>query len=159
MVQYLTGSAWSVTMRRIVENIMVTHSAWVCVVHSDRCSGMHAAVSVDPCRCQSPAKPLVAQKRRYLNTEASSYTRRHLFRALEPLGAGIYSIHQAGHTSARSTDARHLALERARSVLLVMLIGTLAAFDWMHVARSALVFDHLRPLLSLRAALWRSSAC
>ena len=36
MVQFLTGSAWSVTMRRIMENIMITLPVGAAAVHPDR---------------------------------------------------------------------------------------------------------------------------
>ena len=61
MVQYLTGSAWSVTMRRIMENIMIDAAGGAAAVHSGR---VRAEVTSIPGRIRRLVAPMPCCKRK-----------------------------------------------------------------------------------------------
>ena len=52
----------------------------------------------------------------------------------------------------RSSQMHVISRWSAPGLFLVVAVGTLAAYDWLMSLRADLVFDHLRPVLSCRAA-------
>lgn len=126
MVQYLTGSAWSVTMRRIMENIMFTLPAGVFLFIpiafglKDIYPWMNRALY-----------PFPGTKGQYL-TENFFILRTYIYFALWSIW--IFAIyHQSTkQDSERSVKQMH-ALSRwsAPGLLLAVVVGTLASYDWL----------------------------
>jgi hypothetical protein len=129
MVQYLTGSAWSVTMRRIMENIMFTLP--ICAILfipiafglKDIYPWMHRAVGL--------TDPVLKQKAIYLS-EDFFVLRTYIFFALWSIW--IYAIY---HQSTKQDTARSvnqmniIARWSAPGLFLVVVVGTLASYDWL----------------------------
>ena len=85
MVQYLTGSAWSVTVRRFMETIMASVPAGL-LLFIPVAFGVHELYAwTNP---EVIAKEAVVRgKIAYLNPQMFTLARRHLLRTLEPVGA------------------------------------------------------------------------
>jgi hypothetical protein len=126
MVQYLSGSAWSVTMRRIMENIMFTLPFGI-VLFIPIAFGLK-----DIYPWMNPAAfGFDGTKGKYL-TESFFVLRTCLYFTLWSIW--IFAIyHQSTkQDTSRSVKQMH-ALSRwsAPGLLLAVLVGTLAAYDWL----------------------------
>ena len=128
MIQYLTGSAWSVTVRRLMENVMVTVPVGLLLFVP---IALNLPYLYEWTRPEVLKEPVVAAKAAYL-TEPMFVLRTIIFFAMWSFVAiGIWrsstkqdrtkSIQQM-HTSSRFS---------APGLLIIMLTGTLASFDWI----------------------------
>jgi len=112
MVQYLTGSAWSVTIRRIMENIMITLPVGALLFIpiafglKDIYPWMNTALV--------NADPVLRGKAGYLN-EGAFLIRAYVFFALWSIWifAILLPIDEAGRPAVRPSDAYYFAMERA----------------------------------------------
>jgi hypothetical protein len=129
MVQYLSGSAWSVTMRRIMENLMTTLP--VCAILfipiafglKDIYPWMDsAAVGLGP---------KLADKRAYLS-ENFFILRTCIYFVLWSIW--IFAIYYQSTKQDKERSARQMniiARWSAPGLFLVVVIGTLASYDWL----------------------------
>lgn len=129
MVQYLTGSAWSVGMRRIMENIMITLPVGL-ILFLPLIPGLeHLYPWTDQAHMLS--EKVLAEKAGYL--EESFFLKRTFFYFIL---WGIWTIaiyrNSIKQDSERSAARMH-AITRwsAPGLLLVVVVGSLAAFDWL----------------------------
>lgn len=128
MVMFLTGSAWSVPMRRIVENIVVTLPLGLLL-------GIPILLGMET--LYEWAHPGVAEhdhliraKQAFLNPSGFAW-RMVISFALWSLWATRIYKHSTRQDTTRSLDQMH-AISRwsAPGLLMLVLTGTLAAFDW-----------------------------
>ncbi len=129
MVQYLTGSAWSVTMRRIMENIMITLPVGA-ILFIPLAFGLKDVYSWMNAELVSHDAVLKA-KSGYL-TENFFLIRTYVYFALWSLW--IFSIyHQSTkQDTERSVKQMHIVSRwSAPGLFLVVVVGTLASFDWL----------------------------
>ena len=129
MVQYLTGSAWSVTMRRIMENIMFTLpvGAILFIPIAFGLKDIYPWMN----RTMVMADSVLKQKAGYLS-EDFFVLRTYIFFALWSIW--IFAIyHQSTkQDSARSVNQMNvIARWSAPGLFLVVVVGTLASFDWL----------------------------
>ena len=128
-VQYLTGSAWSVTLRRFMENMMVSIPAGLLLfipiaagaTHLYSWSNTHLATT----------DAIIHGKAAYLN-EKSFLIRTAIFFVLWTIWAyGVW--HQsAKQDKTRSIQQTHAASRwSAPGLLVVMYAGSFASFDWV----------------------------
>jgi hypothetical protein len=126
MVQYLTGSAWSVTMRRIMENIMVTLP--VCgILFLPIAFGLK---DIYPWTDKA-AYPLAGTKGAYL-TENFFVLRTYVYFALWSIW--IFAIYHQSTKQDKERSARQMniiARWSAPGLFLSVVVGTLAAYDWL----------------------------
>jgi hypothetical protein len=129
MVQYLTGSAWSVTVRRIMENIMITLPACailflpVAFGLKDIYSWTNTAMVM--------ADPALRLKAGYI-TENAFIIRTYIYFGLWSLW--IFSIyHQSTkQDTEKSIRQMHIASRwSAPGLFLAIVVGTLASYDWL----------------------------
>ncbi|HVO96689.1 MAG TPA: hypothetical protein VMT15_01415 [Bryobacteraceae bacterium] len=129
MVQYLSGSAWSVTMRRIMENIMFTLPAGVFLFIPIAFGLKDIYPWMD--RAMVLADPVLKLKASYL-TQEMFVLRAYIFFALWSIW--IFAIyHQSTkQDKERSVNQMH-AISRwsAPGLFLVVVVGSLASFDWL----------------------------
>ena len=129
MVQFLSGSAWSVTVRRIMENIMITLPAGA-VLFLPVAFGLREIYSwADPAFVQADA--VLRLKAGYLN-ENAFLIRTYIFFALWSLW--IFSIYRQStrQDTERSVRQMHIASRwSAPGLFLVVVVGTLASYDWL----------------------------
>jgi hypothetical protein len=127
-VQYLTGSAWSIPMRRIAENIMVTVSLGF-VLFLPILFGIHElyhwshtdAVAHDA---------LLKAKEPYLNTTAFT-VRAFVFFAIWSIFAWRIYQQSTRQDKTRSVQQMHTISRWAAPGLLILFLSvTLASFDW-----------------------------
>ena len=129
MVQYLTGSAWSVTVRRFMENIMV---GWpvALLLFVPVAFGVHELYEWT--HADAIAKDAIIRgKSGYLNPTMFTVRGVIYFVIWSILALGIYS--QSTKQDRERSVAQMNACSRwsAPGLLLVMVLGTLASFDWM----------------------------
>jgi hypothetical protein len=129
MVQYLSGSAWSVTMRRIMENIMFTLP--VCaILFIPIAFGLKDIYPwMDGANVGLGAR--LALKREYLS-ENFFILRTCIYFALWSIW--IFSIYYQSTKQDKERSARQMniiARWSAPGLFLVVVIGTLAAYDWL----------------------------
>lgn len=126
MVQYLTGSAWSVTMRRVMENIMVTLPACgilflpIAFGLKDIYPWMDKAVY-----------PLAGTKGAYL-TENFFVARTYIYFILWSIW--IFAIYHQSTKQDKERSARQMnviARWSAPGLFLAVVVGTLASYDWL----------------------------
>jgi hypothetical protein len=126
MVQYLTGSAWSVTMRRIMENIMVTLP--VCgILFLPIAFGLK---DIYPWMDKA-AYPLAGTKGAYL-TENFFVLRTYVYFLLWSIW--IFAIYYQSTKQDKERSARQMniiARWSAPGLFLAVVVGTLAAYDWL----------------------------
>jgi len=126
MVQYLTGSAWSVTMRRIMENIMVTLP--VCgILFLPIAFGLK---DIYPWTDKA-VYPLAGTKGAYL-TENFFVLRTYVYFALWSIW--IFAIYHQSTKQDKERSARQMniiARWSAPGLFLSVVVGTLAAYDWL----------------------------
>jgi hypothetical protein len=129
MVQYLSGSAWSVVMRRIMENIMITLpvGALLFVPLAFGLKDVYPWMNPD----------LVAQQ---AGLRAKSAFLTQNFFELRTLGyftlwsIWIYSIYHQSTKQDTERSARQMAIASrwsAPGLFLAVAVGSLAAFDWL----------------------------
>ncbi len=127
MVQYLTGSAWSVTIRRFMENIMVTIPVGLLLF-------IPIALGVpDLYQWTKPevlAEPAVAAKAAYLTKDMFVLRSIIYFAVWSFFAVGIWRSSTKQDTT-RSIQQMHTSSRfSAPGLLAVLLVGTLAVFDW-----------------------------
>ncbi len=126
MVQYLTGSAWSVTMRRIMENIMVTLP--VCgILFLPIAFGLK---DIYPWMDKA-VYPLAGTKGAYL-TEKFFVARTYIYFALWSIW--IFAIYYQSTKQDKERSARQMnviARWSAPGLFLAIVVGTLASYDWL----------------------------
>jgi hypothetical protein len=126
MVQYLTGSAWSVTMRRIMENIMITLPACA-ILFIPIAFGLK---DIYPW-ADHVANPFPGTKGAYL-TENFFVLRTYIYFALWSIW--IFAIYYQSTKQDRERSARQMnviARWSAPGLFLSVVVGTLAAYDWL----------------------------
>jgi hypothetical protein len=129
MVQYLTGSAWSVTMRRIMENIMFTLPACFLLFIPVAFGLKDIYPWMD--RAMVLADPVLKQKADFLN-EKWFILRGCIMFALWSIW--IFAIYYQSTKQDKERSARQMniiARWSAPGLFLVVVVGSLAAFDWL----------------------------
>lgn len=129
MVQYLTGSAWSVTMRRIMENIMFT-LPFCAVLFLPVAFGLKDIYPWTD-SVLAHTDPVIKWKNHYLSESAFLLRTAGYFALWSIWVFAIY--HQSTkQDKERSINQTH-ALSRwsAPGLLLAVVVGTLAAYDWL----------------------------
>jgi hypothetical protein len=129
MVQYLTGSAWSVTMRRIMENIMITLPVGALLFIPVAFGLKDIYPWMD--RAMVLADPVLKQKANYL-TENWFIMRAYIMFALWSIW--IFAIYYQSTKQDRERSVRQMnviARWSAPGLFLVVVVGSLAAFDWL----------------------------
>jgi hypothetical protein len=130
MVQYLTGSAWSVTMRRIMENIMITLP--VCgILFLPVAFGLKDIYPWAMDRAMVLADPVLKQKASYLSENFFIF-RAYIMFALWSIW--IFAIYYQSTKQDKERSARQMnviARWSAPGLFLVVVVGSLAAFDWL----------------------------
>jgi hypothetical protein len=126
MVQYLTGSAWSVTMRRIMENLMVTLPVGA-ILFLPIAFGLK---DIYPWTDHT-AVPFTGTKGAYL-TENFFVLRTYIYFALWSIW--IFAIYRQSTKQDKERSARQMnviARWSAPGLFLAIVVGTLAAYDWL----------------------------
>ena len=129
MVQYLTGSAWSVTMRRIMENIMITLPVGA-LLFLPLVFGLKYVYSwTDPAVVS--ASVALKAKSAFL-TERFFVLRTYVIFALWSIW--IFSMYRQSVKQDTERSARQMHIRSrwsAPGLFLVVAVGSLAAFDWL----------------------------
>jgi len=129
MVQYLTGSAWSVTVRRFMENIMITMPTTL-ILFIPIALGLsdlypwtdHAMVAKDP---------VLRLKTSFLNEQAF-ITRAYVYIALWSIWAFALYKNSVKQDTEKSVQQMHVASRwSAPGLFLAVVVGSLAAFEWL----------------------------
>ena len=129
MVQYLTGSAWSVTVRRIMENIMVTLPLGA-ILFIPVAFGLKDIYSWTNPAVVAASEALRA-KSGYLS-QNFFLIRTYVFFALWSLWIwGIYSQSTKQDTEKSVRQMYVVSRWCAPGLFLVVVVGTFAAFDWL----------------------------
>lgn len=128
MVQYLTGSAWSVTIRRFMENIIVTVPVGL-ILFVPVALGL--PYLYEWTRPEVMKEPAVAAKAAYL-TEQMFVLRTIIYFAIWSFfTVGIWRT-SVKQDRTKSIQQMHTASRfSAPGLLFIMLTGTLASFDWI----------------------------
>jgi hypothetical protein len=129
MVQYLTGSAWSVTVRRIMENIMITLPVGA-ILFIPVAFGLKYIYSWTDATMVA-ADPSLRLKAGYL-TEQAFVIRAYIYFALWSIW--IFSIaHQSTKQDTEKSIRQMNIASRwsAPGLFLVVVVGTLASYDWL----------------------------
>ena len=128
MVMFLTGSAWSVTMRRIVENMVVTLplGLLLCIPVLMGMGTLYEWAHPGAADHDS----LLRAKQAYLNPSGFTW-RMVIYFLLWSLWATRIYKHSTRQDKTKSLDQMH-AISRwcAPGLLMLVLSGTLASFDW-----------------------------
>ena len=129
MVQFLTGSAWSIPMRRIAENIMITLPLGL-VFFVPVALGVHELYHWS--HVEAAAKdPVLKLKTGYLN-ETFFFLRGIAYFAIWGLLANRIYSHSTRQDKTGSLEHMHGASRwSAPGVFFVVVFGSLAAFDWV----------------------------
>jgi len=129
MVQYLTGSAWSVTVRRIMENIMVTLPLGA-ILFIPVAFGLKDIYSWTNPAVVAASEALKA-KSGYLS-QNFFLIRTYVFFALWSIWIwGIYSQSTKQDTEKSVRQMYVVSRWCAPGLFLVVVVGTFAAFDWL----------------------------
>ena len=130
MVQHLTGSAWSVTVRRLMEGIMITMPV-AAVLFVPIAFGLHSLYEWTHLDVVAN-DPVLSGKASYLN-ERFFLIRAAIFFGIWILWSWkLYSHSTRQDTSADPIEHMHGASRwSAPGLLVVVLSGTLASFDWI----------------------------
>ncbi len=129
MLQHLTGSAWSVTMRRVAENVMAAVPAGA-LLFLPVAFGLHHLYEWAHAEAVA-ADPVLRSKQPYLN-ESFFLLRSAAFFVL--WGLWSYKLHRlsvAQDESGSPEHARAAARWSALGMIVLTLTVTLAAFDWI----------------------------
>lgn len=129
MVQFLSGSAWSVTVRRIMENIMFTlpFGALLFIPVAFGLKDIYSWMNLDFVMHD----PVLRQKAGYLSQNAF-VIRTYAFFALWSIW--IFSIYRQStkQDTEKSIRQMHIASRwSAPGLLLAVVVGTLASYDWL----------------------------
>lgn len=126
MVQYLSGSAWSVTMRRIMENIMVTLPVGA-LLFIPVAFGLK---DIYPWTDRA-AYPIPGTKGAYL-TENFFVLRTYIYFTLWSIW--IFAIYYQSTKQDRKRSVRQMNIIArwcAPGLFLAVVVGTLASYDWL----------------------------
>lgn len=129
MVQYLSGSAWSVTVRRIMENIMVT-LPFGALLFIPVALGLKDIYSWT--NATLVAHDTVLQSKSGYLSQNFFLLRAYVFFGLWSLW--IFSIYRQStkQDTEKSVRQMHIASKwSAPGLFLVVVVGTLASFDWL----------------------------
>jgi hypothetical protein len=129
MVQYLSGSAWSVTMRRIMENIMSTLPVGAILFIPVALGLKHLYSWSDPAVVQ--ASEALRAKAGYI-TERFFILRTYGFFALWSLW--IFNIYRQSTKQDQERSAKQMhVISRwsAPGLFLAVVVGSFASFDWL----------------------------
>ena len=129
-IQYLTGSAWSVGMRRIMENLMVTLPVGLLLALPLLFGGLDHLYPWTNATFMASAKPLEA-KIGYLNKD-SFVTRTFIYFVLWSLWSIMIYRNSIKMDKERSAQNMH-AITRwaAPGLFMAVVVGSLASFDWL----------------------------
>lgn len=128
MVQFLTGSAWSVTMRRIAENLMASIPVGV-ILFIPVALGIHHLYEWSHLEVVRK-DPVLSQKMGYLN-EPWFLMRAAIFFVFWIVWASRLYSHSTRQDRDRSLEHMHANSRwSAPGLLMLMVTGTLAAIDW-----------------------------
>jgi len=128
MVQYLTGSAWSVTVRRFMENIMVAMPATL-ILFLPIALGL---TSLYPWTNQALVAhdPVLTSKAGYLNEQFFNI-RAYAYITLWSIWAFALYRNSVKQDTEKSIQQMHVASRwSAPGLFLAVVVGSLAAFDW-----------------------------
>jgi hypothetical protein len=128
MVMFLTGSAWSVTMRRVVENMVVTLPLGfiLCIPVLLGMSNLYHWAH--PGAAEHDA--LLKAKEAWLNPTSFVYRTLIYFLLWSVWATRIYK-HSTKQDTTKSLEQMHtISRWSAPGLLMLVLSGTLAAFDW-----------------------------
>jgi hypothetical protein len=129
MVQFLTGSAWSVTMRRIMENIMMTLPIGLLLFVPVVLGMKEIYPWMNPALAAS--SPVLKAKSAFLN-QNFFIIRGVIYFALWSLWAGSIYRQSTKQDSEKSIRQMHMASKwSAPGLFLVVVVGSIAAFDWL----------------------------
>lgn len=128
-IQYLTGSAWSVTVRRFMENIMV------CVVPGvflfiPVCLGLHSIYEWSHTDVVMQ-DTLLQAKKGFLNENGFRIRGGILFLLWSIFALGVWSQSAKQDTTRSIEQMKNASRWAAPGMLVIMLGGCLAAFDWI----------------------------
>jgi len=129
MVQYLTGSAWSVVVRRIMENIMITLPVGAILFLPVAFGINYIYPWADPAFVQ--AHEVLKGKSAWLNQNAF-VLRTYIYFLLWSIW--IFAIYHQSTKQDRERSVQQMyVISRwsAPGLFLVIVVGTLAAFDWL----------------------------
>ncbi len=129
MVQYLSGSAWSVTVRRIMENIMITLPLGA-VLFIPVAFGLHDIYSWT--NAQTVAGDAVLRGKSDYLSENAFIIRTFVYFALWSIW--IFAIYRQSTKQDTEHSARQMYVASrwsAPGLFLVIVVGTLASYDWL----------------------------
>lgn len=129
MVQYLTGSAWSVTIRRFMESlsIMLPVGALLFLPVAFGVNSLYEWADLT----KAAADPVLSKKMSYLNGQWFMI-RAAIFFAIWSLWSIRIFRNSVKQDSTKSIAQMHIASSwSAPGILVVFLSGTLASFDWL----------------------------
>ena len=129
MVQFLTGSAWSVTMRRIMENIMITLPVGLILFIPIALGLSEIYPWTNPQLMNSDA--VLRGKAGYLSQNAF-VLRTVIYFLLWSLWAGSIYRQSTKQDTERSIKQMHIASKwSAPGLFLAVAVGTMASYDWL----------------------------
>lgn len=129
MVQFLSGAAWSVTVRRIMENVMIT-LPFCAILFIPVAFGLKDIYSwTDP--AVVAAREAIKYKAHYL-TESAFIWRAYIYFALWSLWILSICRQSTKQDKEKSIRQMHIASRwSAPGLFLVIVVGTLASYDWL----------------------------
>jgi len=129
MIQYLTGSAWSVTMRRIMENVMMTLPIGLILFIPIVLGMKYIYPWTDPAVVQ--ASEALRAKSAFLQPNFF-VIRGIVYFALWSLWIGSIYRQSTKQDTERSIRQMHIASKwSAPGLFLAIVVGSLASFDWL----------------------------
>jgi len=129
MVQYLTGSAWSVTMRRIMENIMTTLPVGA-ILFLPLAFGLKAVYPwTDPAVLNSSVA--LKAKAGYLTENFFLIRTYACFLVWSFLVYRIYANSTKQDTTRSAQQMHNISFWSAPGLFFTVVVGSLAAFDWL----------------------------
>jgi hypothetical protein len=129
MIQFLTGSAWSVTMRRIMENIMITLPVGL-LLFIPVAMGLNEIYPWT--NQQAVAADAVLKAKSSFLTPNWFIARAVIYFVLWSLWAGSIYHQSTKQDTARSVKQMYIASRwSAPGLFLAVAIGTLASYDWL----------------------------
>ena len=130
MVQFLTGSAWSVTMRRIMENVMITLPVGL-ILFIPIAIGLDQIYPWMNRAAMASAPAMMGTKGTYL-TSNFFILRTVIYFFLWSLWAGSIYYQSTKQDTARSVKQMYIASRwSAPGLFLAVAVGTLASYDWL----------------------------
>jgi len=130
MVQFLTGSAWSVTMRRIMENVMITLPVGL-ILFIPIAIGLDQIYPWMNRAAMASAPAMMGTKGTYL-TSNFFILRTVVYFFLWSLWAGSIYYQSTKQDTARSVKQMYIASRwSAPGLFLAVAVGTLASYDWL----------------------------